>query len=522
MSRTVLLLTLIASPVAASPAAAVRAALADAQRQPPAAVKEYGYRYLMRSPLDRTAEEWGKFLLVLYFHVNSLSRESEVVRPVLVTPDLVRISLLDYGIDPKVWEKLADNDPYFHALLVKEVVDVREETVEELMPYGHWRRKSDNARVDPEVGRADRETYWFQLVENKRVARRVKKETKKRETVTSAAPWLPAPDVAALVLLTGSQAPVVRADWFVAWTSIQSGRKGSGYYDFLGFKSLKDAEELAGLDRKAAIRLRKEIAALVSESGVALNNRQVFRYQTISGDWWETLDSNTSTAEQNAISRFDWGDFKFDATEVYFSLPNGLFGLAAANNQGVLQETVPDTIAPNHVSRSNDRRIHPGLSCIECHTGGLQPIDDWARSVYQGPENPGSEIPLASVDPKQLKRLRQLYLSPLKSRLKKDVLEYADALLLVNGLTPEKNSSAYADQWYRYSYTSLGPDEVALELGVTREVWLKALKQYVAPNGVPVIADPVLVGMLGGRKVRREHHEERYALEQEILSKGGK
>ncbi len=512
MPRIALFLVLLATPVTASPAAAVRAALADAVRQPKAAVTDY--RYL--SLYNITPKARGEFLQVLSFHLNSLSRESEVVRPLLVMPDLVRISLLDYGISAATWEKLAAVDPYFHAQLVKTVVAVVEE---EEIEVGYWHQRSDGQIVTSTFARENPTAVWWEKTgTQKRTAK--KQEAKKQETLTSAAPWLPVPDIAALTVLTGSETPILRADWFVFWTAIQAGRKGAGYYDFLGFKSLKDAEELAGLDRKASIRLRKEIAALVSESGVALNNRQVFRYQTISGDWWETLDSNTSVAEQNALSRFDRGDFKFDATEVYFSLPNALFGLVAANNQGVLQETVPDTIAPNHVSRSNDRRIHPGLSCIECHTGGLQPIDDWSRSVYQGPENPGSPIVLAAVDPKKLKRLRQLYLSPLKIRLKKDVVEYADALILTNGLTPEKNAAAYADQWYRYAYTSLGPDEVALELGVSKEVWLKALKQYVAPNGVPVIADTVLVGMLGGRKVRREHSDERFALMQEILSKG--
>ncbi len=186
----------------------------------------------------------------------------------------------------------------------------------------------------------------------------------------------------------------------------------------------------------------------------------------------------------------------------------------------MLQETVPDTIAPNHVSRSNDRRIHPGLSCIECHTGGLQPIDDWARSIYQGPENPGSPIILAAVDPKKLKRLRQLYLSPLKAQLKRDVATYAAALLLCNGLTPEKNATLYADEWYRYSYTALGLDDVARELGTTRVVFLRALQEYVMPKGVVVIGDPVLIGLLGGRKIRREHFDERVAVLYEILARG--
>ncbi len=510
--KALLLLVVLASPARASPALAVQAARADAQRQPVAVQRDCRYLSLYAVSLKQRSD----FLAALAFHCNSLSQEAEIIRPVLVTPDLLRISLLDYGIDPKTWEKLAANDPYFHAILVKEVVDVK--IVEVDVPIGYWRMKATREIVtdDAWIARNKDFVYW-QTVRTDR--REVKKETKRQETITSAAPWLPAADIAALYVLTGSECPIVRGDWWLVWTAIQAGRKGAGYYDFLGLKTRLDAEKLAGLDVVAARRLRKELAALVAESGVALNNRQIIRYQTISGGWWVTLDSNTNTGKQNALSLLD-GDFKHDAEEIYFVLPNGLFGLVASDAQGALQATVPDTIAPDHVSTSNDRRIHPGLSCVRCHVSGLQPIDDWARSVYQGPEKPGSPIILAAVSPVKLKRLRQLYLSPLKSRLAKDNQEYADALLLVNGLTPQRNAAVYAAAWHQYAETSLGPDEIAAELGVTREVWLRALKQYAAPNGQPVIGDPVLVGMLGGRKVRREHAEERHALMQQILAQG--
>ncbi len=511
MARLVaaLFLVVVAAPARASaPALAVQAALADARRLPKAQAKECRWLSLYGVPVKLRAE----FLLVLSFHCNSLSREAEIVRPVLVAPDLVRISLLDYGIDPKVWDRLAEHDPYFHARLVKQVVAIG---VEEEVEVGHWRRKTTGEIVEPAFARANLgQVYWEKTGTQKRA---VKQEAKKQETITSAAPWLPAPDSAALILLAGSEVPIVRADWFVTWTAIQAGRKGSGYYDFLGFKTRKDAEDLAGLDRAAARRLRKEIAAIVSESGVAINARGILREQALTGGFWRSLDANTTVARQNPISFLDEADH--DAEEIYGCLPNSLFFYVASDARGVLQDTVPDTIASDHVSTSNDRRIHAGLiSCTRCHTNGLQPIDDWARSVYQGPDNPGSPIVLAAVDYKKLKRLRQLYLSPLKMRLKKDVQEFADALLLTNGLTPEKNAAAYASEWHRYGETSLSMEDVALELGVSKEKWAAALKAYVLPGGTPVIADPVLVGLLAGRKARREHMDERVALMYQILS----
>ncbi len=512
MQRALLLLVVLAAPTGAtSPALAVQAALADARRQPAAAVKDCRYLTMYNLP----AKDRAAFYKVVCYALNGVSRESRIVRPVLVAPDLLRIDVADYGeVFPKTWEKLAEGDFYFHAVLVKQVVAV---VAEEEVEVGYWRLRTNNQIVTPAYAKGNPATVWWEKTGvQKRPAR--KQDAKKPETVVAAAPWLPPADIAALSLLTHSEVPIVRADWFVAWTAIQLGRKGSGYYDFLGIKSRKDAEELAGLDRKAAERLRKELGALLSVSGVSQSSRQVFRYQTISGAWWETLDSATTVADQNALSQFAKGDFKHNAEEIYFSLPNRLFGLVACSDQGVLQDTVPDTIAQNKGSRSNDLKIHPCLNCVECHAEGLRPIDDWARKVYRNAENPGSPIILADVDKKRLKRLETLYLQPLRTRQAKDVAEYAEALLEVNGLTPERNASLFADEWYRYSYTDLGLDEVALELGVTRQVWLRALTAYVIPNGVPVIADPPLLAMVAGQKMRREHFQERFALMNQILA----
>ena len=57
------------------------------------------------------------------------------------------------------------------------------------------------------------------------------------------------------------------------------------------------AEDLAALDRKKAAELYRELAAIVPVSGVSPNNRQVFRFATLAGSWWESRDAKTSAGQ---------------------------------------------------------------------------------------------------------------------------------------------------------------------------------------------------------------------------------
>ena len=101
--------------LAGSPAAAVAAALADAQKLP-AEIRE---RSVYLSLYNIIPQERADFLKALAFHCNTLSREADLVTldgMVRVTPDLIRGNLDDYLWDKKVWEKLAPLEPYFHLL----------------------------------------------------------------------------------------------------------------------------------------------------------------------------------------------------------------------------------------------------------------------------------------------------------------------------------------------------------------------------------------------------------------------
>jgi hypothetical protein len=474
MSRALLFLALLGgSAPAAGPADGVLLALADCQKLPIDRQQQARYLSLYAIP-EKDRPKWEK---VLVFHVNSLSREPELAAPFKVAPDLLRVFLDDYQWDRKVWERLLEvPDPYYHAV-VERVVVVQQE-------YGYF--------AGP--GR----TNW--------VTTRVVPE-KQKKRVNASAPWLPTVEVAALIALTQSQIPLVRADWFLFQTAIQKDRK-AGYYDFLklGNKE-KDFQDLVGADAKLAQKLRKEIAGIVARSSVTLNNRSLIVERSVTGFYSFTLDFAANVDVKNPVRLLD-RDAKPDASEQYGTLPNGLLATWLQNGQGIRQDTAPDFIASDGKATGTDRRVHVGLSCWRCHGDALQPVNDWARRIYQPPLRLDS--PIEDVK----RKLRSLYLSDLAGAIEDANRDFAKVLLRTNGSKPRENAKAYAEAWDWYAERDRTPDDAAHELGVAAEVFKEKLRGRARTVGS---LDPILGALLQGLPVRVEHWEEIFAVAMEIV-----
>lgn len=473
--------------LAQSPSDAVVVAVADARRLPPTIRVQTRYFSLYSVPVKERAE----VLKALAFHCNSLSREAEIIPPRLVAPDLVAVVMLDYGWERKTWDRLQDVDPYFHAQLVQVTQD-KIETVRE--PTGR--------RVSYDSGRTFQDEV--RIVE--------KKVPGSKKVVTASAPWLDTAGITELISLTQTPVPIVRADWFIVQTGIA--RKDQvGYYDFLELgKKEKDFQKLIGADPEASRRVRREIAAVLARSGVAVNNRRIVRFQSITGGYWTTEDFKTSKDRQNVLKFLD-GETEpphGDASEQYGVLPNGLLAFWLQNDKGERQDVVPPDIATDGNTASNDRQIYSGKSCISCHVEGIRPINDYARRIFR------NQIQLQSVDYEKFVRLRQLYLSDLEGQVKRDQEEYGRILFKTNGLTPPLNARLYGKVFEGYTEADLGPAEVAAELGVTEQRFMTALKRYASRTGN---LNPIIVGLLQQPPVpiRRDHFEEVYTDLQAIL-----
>ncbi len=146
---------------------------------------------------------------------------------------------------------------------------------------------------------------------------------------------------------------------------------------------------------------------------------------------------------------------------------------------------------------------------MRCHREGLRPIDDLSRRIYTPP------VALQSPDYQKFKRLRQLYIADLQRWYHRDQSDYATALLLTNGLTPETNARVFARAWEAYSDRPLSGADVARELGTDLKELQARLKQHATATGD---VDPVVAQLLQPTiKIRREHIEEGYSLLQTIL-----
>lgn len=426
-----LLALLLSLPVrAADLTVPYRAAAADLRKLAADGAQTRNYRYLTDLAVP---EAWrGNFQRLLNHHVNALSTAGPVpVAPETAGPSLYRVDISEYKWDAAVWERLAEVEPYFHVRVTAKFRNTR---------TGRVFEKTKNAH----------------------------------------APWLPLDDVAYLVEATGSEAPVVRADWFFHQTAIQADRV-AGYYDWLGLKDRADYERLVGVDPKKAEERKRLFYSIVpkNKSGVAHQNRQILRLGAVDSSSWRTLDAKKSTGRSNA--RRNLGeDYKHDAEEHYGFLPNGLFAYFLCDQNGVRQDSAPDFIGYDKGSQSNDGRIHVMLACIRCHREGLRPIDDWARKFWSVPFGLGVTDP----EDRAAREKTQQYLGDLAFHLKRDRELFDYALGQVSGWTPAQLADAYADWWRWYGEEDVGIERAADEWGTTPDL----LRAAFTRSGLPAPA----------------------------------
>lgn len=451
-------------------AQAVALAQADVSKQAPAV--RHLLRYLDLSHLDPAAR--ARWRQILAGHVNELSIGNEIIPPASVAGGrLLRINLEYYGWPAEVFDSLAGADPWFHLKLV-----IQEDELEER-------------------GFRDNQGRW---IKTKSVA-----TGKKTSKVTTAlAPWL-GPEALALALATKSQCPIVRGDWFLWQTAIQSKRQ-PGYYDFLGIKKQADFERLVGFSAKLQKDSgRLELLEAVSKSGVSQQPRRIGVYPTIGGmKLWVTYDSEEALNAKNPLRILDNKSFEFDASEQFGPLPNNLWAFGLFDAKGGRQDSAPDFVGYNARTHGNDGKIHIGLSCKQCHFGndGVNPFDGWARNLYRPP------LRLQSPDPAKEKELRAQYLRDLAGPAEDDRRVFARTLAEANGMKPKDYAIAYARAFAEYE-DDFSSARAAAYLGVSHEDLQTALARQLK-EGVDL--DPVLaVYLLTGNRARavpiKQFHE---------------
>lgn len=459
-------------------AAEVLAALADARRLGPAVAAQTRYLSMFNYPEEIRAQ-WRK---AIDYYANSTSRSGQLYR-VRQVGSLLAINVYDYGpVWPATFENFAAVDPHFHVQLTFDV--------------GQTGKRYFAAETGSKAG-------WYEA------------KFQAKKTVSALAPWLPPVETAELVALTQSATPILRADFFFSQAAVQAERKNTGYYSFLGVKTVADYDKLIGFSRKEAQEREYEVAAIVSRSGVARFGRQVFIEQALTGPRAETRDVLDDNANEHNAQRQLLDDYKPQAFEIYGFNTVGLFVYAAADDKGALQDSVPDRLGPDKTAPGNDTRIHPFLSCVRCHIEGYRPVNDWGRKVYTG------GTLLTSPDPVQHRRLTRVYLGDLQTPVDEANAKYARALKALTGWKPEEAAKAVGLAWAGYIERDYLPADLAAELGVPEDKYLVTLRAYYTANR---LGDPVLASHLADPPlpIRSDDVEQLYPLVAPVILGGTK
>jgi len=298
--------------------------------------------------------------------------------------------------------------------------------------------------------------------------------------------WDALTDVDGYYFLHGSL--VLRADFFVYLTGVTT--RSKSYYDFLyGFdkrgKSLapKTAKELQDrfkirLDDAKIVYAERGVPIKKHESGVVWNNRLIFFARTITGTYWQTLDTKTSAGNQNLPANLDLRQFKHDAGEIIFSLPNELNGFLLVDGNDKRIE-----IADGEVVKVPF--LHNGARCVECHgsRGVITPktfVPEWVQKA----------VDLDTQDPNTAKWFEAFYhADPQGIAFREAKDRYENAVVkcwsTAPGETVEKTAASIVAgftklrAWYQ---EPVGLKQACHELGYGPAQVQKALQEHKTQN----------------------------------------
>jgi mono/diheme cytochrome c family protein len=178
------------------------------------------------------------------------------------------------------------------------------------------------------------------------------------------------PEAKALRTGTGSELPVVRADWFVATAS-----RPPLYYDLLQLPaSDRELERLIRVDVLTNWQEENVVRAGFNGSGVSKNNRLIERHDAAYGAYWRSYDFSDNTERQNLFDHPlgplpGQSSFKHAGGELIFNLPNGLQAYLLVDGNGKRLDRAPVEIVSD--PRRPDRTVEAGVSCMGCHDKGL-------------------------------------------------------------------------------------------------------------------------------------------------------
>lgn len=177
--------------------------------------------------------------------------------------------------------------------------------------------------------------------------------------------------------LSGTDLPILRADWFVATAT-----RPPLYHTILDLPDT-DAklEQLLRVDVRENFLRDKLARAGFAKSGVSSQNRLIERHEAAYGAYWKSYDFRSTDGTSN-LFQFPLGPvfkdhpfpdqaFTHAGGELIFHLPNGLQGYLLVDNKGKRIDEGPTDIVSDTNKSSGRVAIVTGLSCMVCHKHGM-------------------------------------------------------------------------------------------------------------------------------------------------------
>jgi hypothetical protein len=211
--------------------------------------------------------------------------------------------------------------------------------------------------------------------------------------------WLNPVVVDAVERVAHTRKLVAAAHWLYPRLLLE--RQDGGFYSQLLVlpPKLADLEKRLGVFRAFAdVDLRaKHGAAIVKSASVAYNPREVQFLGSMTGHdqrWYSlTHDFLKVDRADKDVRESPAGTSKPDASEVLFTIPNGLMGGYLANGQGVQVAFAPQQVAEDQRPTVEGRYYSPTktvvnvFKCFDCHmeNRGLLGLDDNARKLIVPP-----------------------------------------------------------------------------------------------------------------------------------------
>ena len=254
--------------------------------------------------------------------------------------------------------------------------------------------------------------------------------------------------------------PFIRADWFIATASLPP--LYHAILDLPGteteLEALLEVDVAKNLRNAAGVRVWR--AGLI-DSDVTQHNRIVERHKSQHGAYWKTYDFASSVDEED-ISVYPL-DFKHAGGEIIFNLPNGLQAYYISNASGVRLDDAPTKIVVD--PRAGDSVVRNGLSCMGCHTKGMNTfIDEIRHMIEDNPDPPYDKAQALRLYTKQ---------SEMDDLIAKDKKRYQEAIEASGGVFGKDPIQLLYEEYKG----SLDADHAAAEVGLKTDDFLKKIDE---------------------------------------------